>query len=203
MNIGTETKRSQGGPTTHGRPLLEYLWRLAVRDEFLSIRSVGAELGSALSLSLSLSLSRYLFISRADRAYNKTSVLLGLSIHRVSRWFEERPTLLLLLVSSVATSYSSVSPRHSLVSSFGTSSSVLPWLFDRDIWNYSRSWCNDSCEGLFDRNRGKLMNSDMNSDAFRDFNGSLFECRWEILVLFVNLFALEWRATHVFFVPKL
>ena len=85
MNIGTETKRSQGGPTTHGRPLLEYLWRLAVRDEFLSIRSVGAELGSALSLSLSLSLSRYLFISRADRAYNKTSVLLGLSIHRVSR----------------------------------------------------------------------------------------------------------------------
>ena len=42
LNIGTETKRSQGGPTTHGRPLLEYLWRLGVRDEFLSIRPVGA-----------------------------------------------------------------------------------------------------------------------------------------------------------------
>lgn len=63
LNIGTETKRSQGGPTTHGRPLLEYLWRLGVRDEFLSIRPVGAPSMPSLPRSLRRRKSRYLFIS--------------------------------------------------------------------------------------------------------------------------------------------
>lgn len=70
LNIGTETKRSQGGPTTHGRPLLEYLWRLAVRDEFLSIRSVAAPsmLGSTLSISRPTEIAIFIHKTRLEGA---------------------------------------------------------------------------------------------------------------------------------------
>lgn len=78
-----ETKRSEGGSTTHGRPLLEYLWRPAVcvgtnfyRSAVFAADAVDAWVRVSISSTEIAIFIHKPRLGRAHRAHNKARGLL-------------------------------------------------------------------------------------------------------------------------------